>query len=239
MTTSSLVWRQIIPPLSNQHTVIVPDLLGFGDSEKSHDCDFSIPAQARIIDELCKQLGFKSISIVAHDLGAGVAMYLMHVNPELVEAFITLNTSNSEHWLIPPMKRIRDCDDESLQEKVEKLFFLGMKRALHRDTLIDDNVLQAYFKPFAGKAGALHFQRIVRSLKPEHLREAEVALNGKAVKTLILWGLEDQNLSVTIAEGIAKLLPQSELRLIESAGHFPQEDNPQFVVRAVQSFLGD
>ena len=238
ITTSSLVWRNVMPSLARHYKTIAPDLLGFGDSEKSHDCDFSIPAQAKILHDLCKQQGLSSVNILAHDLGTGVALYLMYMDPTLVKSFITLNTSDSKTWLILPVQRISECEDESLEERVNKLFFLGMKRALSSKTVISESTLQSYFQPFAGRAGALHFQRILRSLKAEDLKEAELGLSGNEVKTLILWGNKDQNLPLEIAEGISTLLPNSELQVVDGAGHFPQEDNPQFIVESAQAFLG-
>ncbi|CAH8357702.1 unnamed protein product [Eruca vesicaria subsp. sativa] len=56
--------------------------------------------------------------------------------------------------------------------------------------------------------------------------------------TLLAWGIADKYLSQSIAEEFEKLNPQHvKLRLIEGAGHLPQEDWPEKVVAALRSFF--
>ena len=65
-------WRRQIPVLSERYQVIVPDLRGFGYSDKPlHGYDTK--SAASDIYELVQQLGHQQVSIVAHDIGVRVA----------------------------------------------------------------------------------------------------------------------------------------------------------------------
>lgn len=67
------MWRKIIPLLAKQHTLIAPDLRGFGESSKPFT-DYDKRSVAEDIWLLVEQLELGSVHLVGHDLG-GVAAY--------------------------------------------------------------------------------------------------------------------------------------------------------------------
>nr|WP_269438555.1 alpha/beta fold hydrolase [Halomonas sp. IOP_31] len=54
--TSSLLWRNVIPPLARTHRVIAPDLLNYGKSDKPDDANVSIEAQSRMCSGASRSL---------------------------------------------------------------------------------------------------------------------------------------------------------------------------------------
>src|SRR5947209_4101930 len=69
---TSHMWLPIMPLLAKNHTVIVPDLRGAGDSSKP-ESGYDKKNMAVDIHDLTSSLGFKSVSIVGHDIGLMVA----------------------------------------------------------------------------------------------------------------------------------------------------------------------
>jgi pimeloyl-ACP methyl ester carboxylesterase len=65
-------WRHVMPGLAQQYTVIAPDLRGMGDSEIAAN-GYDKRTLASDIYELVRQLGFRQILLVGHDLGGQVA----------------------------------------------------------------------------------------------------------------------------------------------------------------------
>ena len=65
-------WREIMPALAKNYTVIAPDVLGFGDSSKPIT-GYDGNTTAEDIYQLVSQLGFNNIFLVAHDVGAQTA----------------------------------------------------------------------------------------------------------------------------------------------------------------------
>lgn len=66
-----LMWRRVAPALARDHTVVLADLRGYGDSGKP-DPDtaglvYSKRAMARDQVDLMRQLGFESFQLVGHD----------------------------------------------------------------------------------------------------------------------------------------------------------------------------
>ncbi|WP_127509397.1 alpha/beta fold hydrolase [Actinoplanes solisilvae] len=68
-----LMWRHVAPELARDHTVICPDLRGYGDSDKPSG-DYSKRVMAADIVALVAALGFDRFAVAGHDRGAHVAI---------------------------------------------------------------------------------------------------------------------------------------------------------------------
>src|SRR5437660_4992072 len=69
---TSRMWRPLIPELAKTHTVIAPDLRGFGQSSKPNS-GYEKKTMAQDIHALATSLGFRRATIVGHDIGLMVA----------------------------------------------------------------------------------------------------------------------------------------------------------------------
>src|SRR4029078_5791006 len=73
-------WAPLIPALSDDFTVIAPDMLGHGSPAKPL-CDDSRAASAAAARDLLLALGYDSATVVGHSLGVGVAMQFAYQFP--------------------------------------------------------------------------------------------------------------------------------------------------------------
>jgi pimeloyl-ACP methyl ester carboxylesterase len=55
----------------------------------------------------------------------------------------------------------------------------------------------------------------------------------------VLWGDQDGIVTPDYGRAYAKLIRGAEFKLIDAAGHHPEEEQPEAFVRAVMGFLGD
>ncbi|QJY48860.1 alpha/beta fold hydrolase [Pseudonocardia broussonetiae] len=73
------------------HDVVVPDLRGFGGSDK-HDLDparyYGVDAQARSVAGLLDELGLRGVAVGGYDIGSRVAQRLAADRPDLVRALV-------------------------------------------------------------------------------------------------------------------------------------------------------
>ena len=83
-------YRDLVPLLSGCE-VVVPDLRGFGYSDK-HAADpvaqYSGPAQARSVADLITSLGISRAVVVGYDIGSRIAQALARSRPDLVSALV-------------------------------------------------------------------------------------------------------------------------------------------------------
>lgn len=69
---NSHMWRPLIPELAKTHTVIAPDLRGFGQSSKPSN-GYDKKTMAQDVHALAKSLGYHRTIVVGHDIGLMVA----------------------------------------------------------------------------------------------------------------------------------------------------------------------
>jgi haloalkane dehalogenase len=94
--TSSVDWRQIMPRLSACRTCIAMDHLGFGQSDRPAQADYSPAAHARRLEAWVKKQGLDDFDLVAHDFGGPIALPLLR-DPRLrISKVVLLNT-----WMWP------------------------------------------------------------------------------------------------------------------------------------------
>src|SRR5437016_1499617 len=75
--TCSWDWAAIADGLSSEHQLVMPDLLGFGESDKPPGHHYSLVEQADLLIELWARHGVEETAVVAHDIGATVAQELL------------------------------------------------------------------------------------------------------------------------------------------------------------------
>ena len=88
---SSETWRELIPLLARDHTVIAPDLLGHGRSDKPR-ADYSVAGYANAMRDLLSVLGVEHATVVGHSLGGGVAMQFAYQYPDRCERLVLISS---------------------------------------------------------------------------------------------------------------------------------------------------
>lgn len=88
-------WRKVAPELAKTHTVIVPDLRGYGDSSKPADGEnhgnYSKRAMALDQIEVMKHYGFATFPVIGHDRGGRVAHRLALDHPDAITKLMVLD----------------------------------------------------------------------------------------------------------------------------------------------------
>ena len=88
-------WRRVVPSLAMQHTVIAPDLRGYGGTSAPaggpEGQGYTKRELANDLVELTRLLGIDHLAVVGHDRGARVAYRMAVDHPNLVERLVVLN----------------------------------------------------------------------------------------------------------------------------------------------------
>ena len=92
---SMISWRLVAPDLARDHTVVVTDLRGYGDSSKPPDGDNHANYAKRVMAldqvEVMRQLGFEQFAMFGHDRGGRVAHRLALDHPDRVTRLAVLD----------------------------------------------------------------------------------------------------------------------------------------------------
>jgi len=84
------MWHKVSPTLMKQFNLIIPDLRGYGDSEKARS-GFDKKTMAKDVACLASELGHETFFLMGHDRGARVAHRLALDFPERVEKLVVLD----------------------------------------------------------------------------------------------------------------------------------------------------
>ncbi len=106
--TSSYLWRNVIPSLVGRARVIVPDLIGHGDSEKLPACDgperYSFDVAYRYLDGLLSALGVGGkVTLVLHDWGTALGFHWARLHASQIRGIaymegIVMPLPGWDHW---------------------------------------------------------------------------------------------------------------------------------------------
>jgi haloacetate dehalogenase len=98
-----LMWRHVAPGLAEDHTVVLADLRGYGDSGKpapdAAGVVYAKRSMARDQVGLMRQLGFGEFELIGHDRGARVAHRLVLDHPGAVTRLAVLDIVPTRHVL--------------------------------------------------------------------------------------------------------------------------------------------
>src|SRR5215210_2720236 len=105
ITSSSASWETVLPELAEHFTILAPDLLGHGQSDKPAG-DYSLGSHACIVRDLMLALGHERATIVGHSLGGGIAMQLAYQFPELVNRLVLVSSGGLGRQVSPILRAV-------------------------------------------------------------------------------------------------------------------------------------
>lgn len=241
-------WRKVVPALLGVRTVFVPDLPGWGESDKPAGYPYSI---ASLVDELpvfARASGIEGrFALVGHDWGAAAAISLALQRPEALERVVWVNLGpellhpiGPWHMLFMNLPHLPEWVlAHRLPSFVERIFrwWAADPDAFGAEELAV--YTEALARPGA-RAATLQYYRSIRAIAPRALR---ARFSGTAiperveVPLLVLWGDRDPIARVQDAHRLANRLPDARVVIVPGAGHFPQEERPELVAHEIATFL--
>ena len=239
-------WQPVIESLSRSFTVIAPDLLGHGESDKPR-ADYSIGGYANGMRDLLTLLGVDRVTVVGHSLGGGVAMQFAYQFPERTERLVLVAPGGFGPEVTPAIRVITTPGFHQvmgilalpglLQVTTRSLRVLAATRIPQlRDLAEVADIYESFADPRA-RAAIRHVVRAVVDWKGQVITMADRAYLTEAMPICVVWGADDQVIPVEHAANAGALAPGARVAVIPNAGHFPHKDHPQRFVRIVRDFV--
>jgi len=247
--SSSHMFRELIPRLSDKYHVVAPDYPGYGysDSPTTEQFLYTFDHLADVVDHLLDQQGITKYSIYIQDYGSPVGFRLATRHPERIQAIITQNGNAYEEGLAPfwaeflyPYWKDPNPTNES---KVRQLLTLDTTKFQY---------LQGFRNPEDVSPDAYTFDQMTldrpgndkiqlalfydyRNNPPlypawhKYLREKKPAV-------LVVWGKNDPVFAAAGAQAFLQDVPEAELHLLDT-GHFALEEDGAEIAQLIRSFL--
>jgi len=202
-------WRGLAPYLAKAgFRVYMPDLPGYGRSEKPADFSYSVPDEAAVVVGFLDALGLKQVDLGGWSMGGWIAQRISSEHPERVRRLILFDSAGI--YEVPKWDT--------------RLFTPG--------TPADLDQLDALLMPNPPKVPGFIARDILRISKKNAWvihRALDRALTGRdatdnllpglKMPVLIVWGAEDKITPLSQGEKIHQLVTQSQLEVFAGCGH--------------------
>jgi pimeloyl-ACP methyl ester carboxylesterase len=243
---SSDTWRDLIPLLARDHTVIAPDLLGHGHSDKPR-ADYSVAAFANGLRDLLGVLGIERATVVGHSLGGGVAMQFAYQYPDRCDRLVLVSTGGVSREVHPALRLVA-MPNASLGLQLLQLpgsrlaatLAAGLLRRLGTGLGHDaDDILRVFdaMPDATSRSAVIHTLRAVVDWRGQMVTMLDRCYLGRGMPTQLIWGQRDPIIPVTHAHMAHAALPGSRLEIMPGAGHFPHHSEPARFAAVLQDFL--
>ncbi len=241
---TSHMWNPVMPLLARNHTVIVPDLRGAGDSAKP-ESGYDKKNLAVDIHELVKSVGCQSVIIVGHDIGLMVAYAYAAQFPQetdklvLMDAFLPGIGDWKNVWLMRDLWHFHFHGATPLalvkgRERTYLEHFWNDFAADARHSVPEaDRKLyaKAYAQPGGMRAGFDYFKNFERDAKDF----VELGATKLSIPVLVLTG---EKASGTFLIEQAKLVAANvDGKVIAGSGHWLIDEAPQQTIAALVTFV--
>jgi pimeloyl-ACP methyl ester carboxylesterase len=221
------LWSRVAPLLiSDGYRVVIPDLVGYGDSEAPSGVRVDMASQAAWLTGLLDQLGLARPAIIAHDVGSAAAQLMVVNSPQRFRGLAVLDGVYAAEWAMDAITSIQVWDPA----EAHRLFPVLARR------LAKSAALREMLAAYQGEQGGLKLIRAARDLDPTQTAHIGDRLRASGVPAIVLWGERDEFLSCTeVGAPLAKLLHAPLIKL--PGGHFTPLDCPTEVAQALRPFL--
>ncbi|MFT3661363.1 MAG: alpha/beta hydrolase [Gordonia sp. (in: high G+C Gram-positive bacteria)] len=254
---NSSTYDEVIGELARNHTVIAPDLLGHGLSEKP-SADYSVAAFANGMRDLLVVLGIPRVTVVGHSLGGGVAMQFCYQFPRFVQRLVLVAAGGVTHDVNPALRLASVPGVATLTRGLRLPGVLPLlsgaakalaradsipgipERLAPRHVITDHQDLLRIISDLADPHAHAAFIRTLRAVvdwRGQTITMLDRAYLTERLPVMVVWGSNDTVIPAHHAQLIAATIPHADLEIFEGAGHFPFRDDPKRFIRLILGFI--
>lgn len=236
---SSAVWSRYADALSDDFTVHLWDMPGYGQSSKdaAHSVDFG--AQAQAFAALLEHWDLDRPHVVAHDFGGAVSLranlfeHASYASLMLVDV-VAIPPSGSPFFQF--VARHPDVLDELPAYIHEAILRAYVPAASHKG--LRDDTLDALVAPWTGDAGQPAFYRQIAHYDEQYLVDNEAQLGELKIPVHVVWGADDTWIPPQTGRRLAGLIADAVYTEVPDSGHLMQYDAPVALSNILQRWLG-
>jgi pimeloyl-ACP methyl ester carboxylesterase len=211
--------RYLVP----HYRVIVPDLVGFGESTHLPDADYRYAAHTQRLHDFLQALGLSRVDVGGNSMGGGIAICLATQHPQEVNSLWLIDAAGVAG--APPSelaKTIATTSTNPLMITRESDFPIFLKFVMSDPPYIPGSVMDALARE---RMANLDLERkVFAQIATDTVSDAA---RGLKTPTLIVWGAEDRAVSPGTVPVLQALLPNSQAIVMPHVGHAPMIERPR------------
>jgi pimeloyl-ACP methyl ester carboxylesterase len=243
---SSWDWSGVVPEVAKRTRVVIPDMVGFGRSDKpqtgTFEDHYSLFKQADLYEAIAKQEGLTDVMLVIHDMGQSVGSELMKRQQEgtlpfkifhaiVFDGSTLINLVNLLPMQIKALEAPDTLGPDMPKDVIEKDLndSFGKVRPATKETLsiMADQILY--------NEGDRVFNRQIRYMKQrkEKLQRWQAGIINFDGPVSMFWAEDDPVSVVKMAYAWKDMQPKIELHIWPGVAHWPMIDVPNRVAKVI------
>ncbi len=241
--SSSHDWAKVAGALAENHTLLLPDFLGFGASEKPAQHDYSIGEQADLVQALWASENVDSTVLVAHDYAVSVTQELLsrraagQLSVELRKVHL-LNGGLYPDVYRPQPGQLALLDPEQgpqISANINEELWSAALRPTFAEDFAADDALADIWRSMSREDGHRIVHRLIRYMddRSTHAERWVHALQTTDVPLSFVWGMLDPISGAHMARRIRERLPDAPLLALEDVSHWLSLEAPQRIAAAI------
>jgi pimeloyl-ACP methyl ester carboxylesterase len=242
---SSATWEPVMERLGASYTVVAPDFIGHGASDKPLG-DYSLGSFANWTRDLLDALGVDRATVVGQSFGGGVALQFAYQFPDRCERVVLVDAGGlgrEVNWIL---RLVAVPGAEFVMPVLFPSFAAGVgdsvARMLRRRGFANPAAAEVWsaYRSLTDAVTRRAFVRTIRAVIDPGGQS--VSAHGRlhlteGLPVLIVWGERDRIIPVDHAYRAADAIPHSTLQVLPGLGHFPQAEDPEAVAGLILDFL--
>ena len=243
---SSWDWSGVVPQLAKRTRVVVPDMVGFGQSDKpqtgTFEDHYSLFKQADMYEAVAKQEGLTEVMLVIHDMGQTVGSELMKRQQEGTLPFkirhaIVFNGSTLINLvnLLPMQKKGLKAPDTLGPDMPKDVVMKDLNDSFGKAHPASEETLSIMADQILYNEGDRVFNRQIRYMiqRKKFLQRWQAGIINFDGPVSMCWGELDPVSVVKMADAWKDMQPKIELHKWPDTAHWPMIDVPDRVAKVI------
>ena len=213
------IWFPTLENFNSENSIYCLDLPGFGKSELPRE-PYGVENYSEIVSGFISKLGLEKVIVIGHSFGGRIAIKLASKNPKFLQGIVLVDSAGFvDKTLLNKLKRI-------IAKPLRPIFklkpFHGLRKSIYRLIGSEDYIATPL-------------------LRETYLKIIGEDLSGDMKRidtlTMIIWGAQDKDTPLKHAHKMNESIKNSELVVLEEAGHFSFLDKKEEFLEALRDFF--
>lgn len=212
-------FTRIANELEDYH-LIIPDLLGFGESSKPMSADYRSQAQATRLHELLQAKGLASnIHIGGNSMGGAISVAYAAKYPKDVKSLWLVDSAGFWSAGVPKSLEGATLENNPLLINSKEDFYKMYDFVMYKPPYLPKSV-KAVFAQERINNKELD-AKILEQIVTDSVEERAQIIADYNIPTLVVWGDKDQVIKPETVNVIKDIIPQAQVIMMEDIGHVP------------------
>jgi pimeloyl-ACP methyl ester carboxylesterase len=243
-------YRVLAPMLAERgFEVVVPDLRGFGASDKQSvdPVDYGVAAQGRSVLGLVEELGLERPVLAGYDIGSRVAQGIARSRPELIEGLVIApplpgigkrvfsEYAQAEFWYqafhrLPLIEELIDGNPDAVRSYLRHFWTHWSGPGFEPEL---DHLVEVYSEPGAFTASISWYRAGAGSVAVSASEMAPPSYDRIGVPTVVLWPEFDPLFPRAWSDRIDDFFSDVRLRHVDGVGHYAPLEYPEILAEEI------